>query len=150
MLRSLPPILEMICPNCALVTSVTGGVRAGWLKMLKNSARNCTLYFSLNRVFLISEKSVLIRRWDRRFGWLNESVGTVNGAAAAKAVVSNQWLSVWPPESTGLCSRLARPLVAEKLYRLVWSGPMIRIGLPLWNTEIPLNSQPPRAVAAKP
>jgi hypothetical protein len=26
---SLPPIPEMICPNCGLVTSVTGGANAG-------------------------------------------------------------------------------------------------------------------------
>ncbi len=73
------------------------------------------MYLSLKRVFLISEKSVLMRRGPRRFGWLSESLGIVKAGAAEKQVVSNQWLSVCPLESTGLCSRLARPLVEEKL-----------------------------------
>src|SRR5260370_39500585 len=115
MFRSMPPILEMIWPNWAFVTSVSGGASAGWLKMLNISARNCTLYFSPNFVFLMSEKSVLMRRCERKLGWLRESVGMVNGAAAANAVVSNQWLSVCQLESTGVCSRVAHPLVAEKL-----------------------------------
>ena len=68
---------EVTWPNCALVISVMGGLNAGWLKRLKNSARNCKLYRSMIRVFLISEKSVLMRRWERRLGWLSESFGIV-------------------------------------------------------------------------
>src|SRR5579864_3511126 len=118
--------------------------------MLKNSARNWTLYFSRKRVFLIKEKSVLMRRGPRRLGWLSESFGIVKAGAAAKQAVLNQWLSVCPLERTGLHRRFARPLVYPKSKIPVLSGAVIRIGRPLWKTEMPLVSQPPSTVAAIP
>ena len=52
---------------------------------------------------------------------------------------------VWPLELvTGSLTRLALPLVEEKLKRLVVSGAVIKTGRPFWSTVIEENCQPPR------
>ena len=53
--------MEVINPNELAVTVFPGLPKFGWLKMSKNSDRNCRLTFSVIYVFLTMEKSVFTK-----------------------------------------------------------------------------------------
>src|SRR6266436_2205850 len=81
-------------PNCALPKTVLGGANCGVLVMLKNSARNCSLSFSVRFVFLCSEISSCLVVSERRPLSVRPTLPKVNPGGLANCEASIQWSGV--------------------------------------------------------
>src|SRR5436190_12377249 len=77
-------------PNCALPKTVLGGANCAVLVMLKNSARNCSLSFSVSFVFLCSDMSSSLVVSERRPLSVRLMLPKVNGAGLENWVASIQ------------------------------------------------------------
>src|SRR3954451_15669541 len=77
-------------PNCALPKTVLGGANCGVLVILKNSARNCSLSFSVMFVFLCSEMSSSLVVSERRPLSVRLTLPKANGAALENGAASIQ------------------------------------------------------------
>src|ERR1700757_4015966 len=75
-------------PNAALLNVTFGSAKLGWLKMLKNSDRNCRSARSLIRVDFNTEKSAILVRGPMMT--LRPALPNVPLAGATKAAVLNQ------------------------------------------------------------
>src|SRR5207245_1379600 len=92
------PTVDDITPAAALPMVAFGRSNCGWLKMLKNSLRNCRVYLSAIGNCLKTEKSRFVRCGPRRIFrpplpyvyWR----GVAHAASGVLKDVSNQWLMV--------------------------------------------------------
>src|SRR5262249_45929573 len=94
-----PSAAELITPNEAVPCVVPGPPKFTRLNPLKNSARNCTLKCSLNRLFFRTEKSQFLRPGAKTSGKVldvfpNVKVGGAENMEVLKYPVSR--LSVGP------------------------------------------------------
>src|SRR5262249_25627478 len=99
-------------PNAALFTATLGNAKFGWLKILKNSARNCRCARSLTRVDFSSEKSALFVRGPITV--LRPALPNAPFGAAVNAAVLNQASQRLGP-SFGLPTTFGRSLLVSPL-----------------------------------
>src|SRR6516225_4392562 len=90
---TLPSAADPITPKELVPCVVPGDPKFTRLKPLKNSARNWTLYLSLNRLFFMIEKSQLIVPGAKTSGSVRAVFPNVNAGGAEKTAVLKYWFS---------------------------------------------------------
>ena len=136
-------------PATAVPTFVFGRSNCGWLKMLKNSERHCSLTRSVIGNSLKIEKSKLVRPGERRMPRPAlpkvYSAGVVQGAPGVSRAVLNHCVrfgfgKLASPTRLG---RLPVPVLATGLASDGVNG------IPVWKIRIRLACQLPNAVLAQ-
>src|SRR5947208_3711620 len=135
-------------PNCVLPKTEFGGANCGVLVMLKNSARNCSLSFSVRLVFLCSDISSSLVGSERSPDSVRPALPKVNAGGLENCIASIQWSGVgWDsagltPVQFGRC-----PPPCENV---LFADEVMPMGPPLNSDRMAPISQPPRVFPGAP
>src|SRR5579859_6997706 len=137
---------ERILPNVGEPRKISGRLKFGWLRVLKASARNCSVALSANLVFFTSARFTVCSEGPVRM--LRPEFPNVPNGGSANADVLNH-MPGDGEESLGLPSTLGRSLAPKPRM----DCPVLLLssadrsatvnGRPDWNDRIPLVCQPP-------